>query len=172
MNRRTRLRRTGILCLHALRNLAFQRAMADARRTWESKQFLVTAHNNFLDVAILEWCKLFTDRAGVHHWRKSVTDQGAFSAALLAHVRCSEEEYRDYALSIKTYRDTFVAHLDEANDIDIPTMSIARLSTQFLYSWLLFTEDDCNAYHDAPQRPEEFYAVAHAHARKLLRGEA
>ena len=146
--------------------------MADAKKTWETKQFWVTAHNNYLDVAILEWCKLFTDRAGMHHWRKSVTNQDKLMVALLAHIRCSEDGYRAYAISIKTYRDTFVAHLDEANDVNVPKMSIARLSTQFLYKWLLSNEDDCNAFHGAPPRPEEFYLLSLAHARKSLRSEA
>ena len=146
--------------------------MADARKTWESKQFWVIAHNNYLDIAILEWCKLFTDRAGKHHWRKSVTDQDAFRAKLLSEIRCDEEAFLEYALSLKIYRDKFVAHLDEDNEIAMPKMTIARLSTQTLFRWLREHEDDCNAYHDAPRRAEDFYALNFAHARKALRGEA
>jgi hypothetical protein len=34
MTRRTRLRRTGILCLHCLRNVAFYRVVHGARNEW------------------------------------------------------------------------------------------------------------------------------------------
>jgi hypothetical protein len=158
--------------MHVLRNLAFHRAMADSQKSWNQNQFWITAHNNYLDIAVLEWCKLFTDRSGMHHWRKSVTDQDEFRDMLLADVKSTPAEYETYALSFKEYRDKFVAHLDEENTIHVPRMAIARLSTQTLFRWLLTQENDCNAFHDAPHRPEDYYAVCLANARKTLRGEA
>jgi hypothetical protein len=158
--------------MHVLRNLAFQRAMADSRRSWSQNQFWVTAHNNYLDIAVLEWCKLFTDRSGKHHWCKSITDQDAFAIKLQNDIGRNLAEYEAYALSFKVYRDEFVAHLDDANLVQVPSMPIARLSTQTLYTWLRSKEDDCNAFHDAPLRPEDLYAICLADARKTLRGEA
>ena len=158
--------------MHVLRNLAFLRAMVDSRRSWNQSQFLVTAHNNYLDVAVLEWCKLFADSSGRHHWRKSVTDQDAFQIKLLRDIASSQREYETYVISFKEYRDKFVAHLDEENTIYVPRMATARLSTETLYRWLRNQEDDCNAFHDAPRRPEDYYAICLADARKTLRGEA
>ena len=172
LSRRARLRRTGLLCLHTLRNLAYHRAIADSRRPWQEQQFWVAAHNNYLDVAILEWCKIFTDRAGMHHWRKSVVRPEHFAAEMHTVLRSDAETFQAYALSIKSYRDKFVAHLDEENDIRIPRMSIAKLSTQTLYEWLQRHEDDCNAFHGAPLRADRYYAECFTHARRVLRGEA
>jgi len=129
MSRRTRLRRTGILCMHVLRNLAFQRAMASSRRSWSQNQFWVTAHNNYLDIAVLEWCKLFSDRSGKHHWCKSITDQDAFAIKLQNDIGRNLAEYEAYALSFKVYRDKCLAHLDDANLVQVPSMPIAMLST-------------------------------------------
>jgi len=172
LSRRARLRRTGLLCLHTLRNLAYHRAIAESRQPWREQQFWIAAHNNYIDVAILEWCKLFTDRAGMHHWRKSVTRPKEFTAELYAALRSDVASFQTYALSVKVYRGTFVAHLDEENDINIPRMSIAKLSTQSLYEWLQHHEDDCNAFHDAPLRADRYYAECFTHARRVLLGEA
>lgn len=158
--------------MHTLRNIAFHRAIADARSGLGGNQFWATAHNNYLDIAILEWCKLFTDRAGMHHWRKSVTDPDEFFAKLLDEVRSDETAFSEYALSLKSYRDKFVAHLDEDNDILISRMSLARLSTQILFRRLRQHETGDNVFHDFPLRPEDYYLVCLATARKTIRGEA
>lgn len=171
LSRRARLRRTGLLCLHTLRNLAYHRAITDSRRPWKDQQFWVAAHNNYLDVAILEWCKTFTDRAGMHHWKKSVVRSEDFAAEMHTALQSDAESFQAYALSIKSYRDKFVAHLDEENNINIPTMTIAKLSTQALYEWLHYNKNDCNAFYDAPHRADRYYAECFTHALRVLRTE-
>lgn len=157
MTRRERLRRTGILCLHCLRNLAFFRAAIDARDRWAGQQFWATAYNNFLDIAVLEWCKVFGDRRAKHHWRKVVTDQEGFLASLLSHLRLTEDMFAEYVTEMRTYRDKFIAHLDEENQMNIPNMSPAIKSAQFLYLWMREKEDDCGAFWDAPDDPVIYF---------------
>lgn len=157
MTRRQRLRRTGLLCLHCLRNLAFHRAAHDARRQWVGQQFWVTTHNNFLDVAVLEWCKVFGDVRAKHYWRKTITNQEAFLSSLLDHIRLTEPLFAEYVIEIRTYRDKFIAHLDEEERMNIPNMALAIKSAQFLYLWMLREEDDCNAFWDAPTDPATFF---------------
>jgi hypothetical protein len=165
MNRRDRLRRTGILCLHCLRNLAYLRAAHDARHQWAAQQFWQTAHNNFLDIGVLEWCKLFGDNKAKHHWRKVVTDQDVFLQRMLDHLRLTTEMFSAYIAEMRTYRDKFVAHLDEENRMNIPNMAPATKSAQFLYRWLLENEDDCNAFSDAPANPVAFFRDHFSQAR-------
>lgn len=165
MNRRVRLRRTGLLCLHCLRNLAFLRAAQDASRRWAGQQFWITAHNNFLDTAVLEWCKIFGDKRAKHDWRKVVTDQDMFFTCLLEHLRVKEDEYEDYIAAMRAYRDKFIAHLDEENRMNIPNMNIAIKSTQFLYRWLLECEDNCDAFLDAPPNPIAYFRKFRTEAR-------
>lgn len=150
MTRRERLRRTGILCLNSLRNAAFFRAAHEARRSWGSEQFWVAAHNNCLDIAVLEWCKVFGDPRAKHYWKKTVTKPDIFLPRLLDHLRLTEALFDGYIGEMRTYRDRFVAHLDEENQMNIPNMAPTIKSAQYLYRWLRETEDDCDAFPDAP----------------------
>jgi hypothetical protein len=60
MSRKDRLRRVALLCAHFTRNLAYYRAAQD-RIARTSPEFWRTVYSNFLDIAVLEWCKLFDD---------------------------------------------------------------------------------------------------------------
>ena len=157
MTRRQRLRRAALLCLHCLRNLAFFRAAHEARAQWGGQQFWITTHNNFLDIAVLEWCKVFGDRKAKHHWRKLVTDQDAFLLQLLGHLRLTEALFEAYIAESRTYRDKFIAHLDNEDRMEIPNMSPAIKSAQFFYRWMLEEEDDCHAFGDMPIDPVIYF---------------
>lgn len=157
MNRRTRLRRTGILCMHFLRNAAYYRAFNAAPVPRRREQFWRTVNGNFIDVAMLEWCKLFGDLNAKHHWSKSVTDSSGFCDGLYQRVRLTKEQFETYRLEVRQYRDKFVAHLDEHNQMAIPRLQIAIESVEYLYRYLLDVEDDVDAFHDAPRSPAVRY---------------
>jgi hypothetical protein len=148
-----------------MRNLAFHRAAQDARQQWAGQQFWVTAHNNFLDTAVLEWCKVFGDLKAKHAWRKSVTDEQAFMDALMERLRLTPGMFDDYIREMRTYRDRFLAHLDEDERMQIPNLVAATRSAQFLYQYLLDREDDCDAFPDAPRIAVAYFQgfVAEAH---------
>ena len=83
MTRRDRLRRAVIVCTSFVRNLAYYRAchgqhgsplLAEAH---PQVSFWRQANANFLDVSVLEWCKLFGEPKGEHGWRLIVTDPAA-----------------------------------------------------------------------------------------------
>lgn len=61
-----------------------------------SPQFWITAHGNFLDLATLEWCKLFAERKGNHSWRKAVSDPACFEKKLLRCLNISGEKFCGY----------------------------------------------------------------------------
>ena len=108
---------------------------------------------------MLEWCKLFGDLRAKHYWSKSVTDPDAFSNELYAHIGLSAAEFEAYRLELRTYRDKFVAHLDEVNDTKIPSIQPAIDSVRFLYAYMLAVEDDVNAFYDAPQNANTHYQL-------------
>ena len=156
LTRRQRLRRVGILCCHALRNLAFYRAWHDAGRPRADEQFWVTANGNFADITVLEWCKLFADAKGRHHWAKVVTDQSAFTAGLLSALGMTQQAFDEYIQSMRVLRDKFIAHLDDELEFTLPQLAAAKASTAYLYSHLLAHENDGDAFHDAPGDAEAF----------------
>jgi hypothetical protein len=83
MTKRERFRRVVLLCAHFTRNLAYCRA-AQGRITGASPEFWRTFSNNCLDIAVLEWCKLFSDRNGKHSWSKVLAEPARFESDLFA----------------------------------------------------------------------------------------
>lgn len=157
MTRRQRLRRVGILCCHFLRNLAFYRAGWRGGELRRQDLFWINVNGNFLDVAVLEWCKLFGDKWGQQSWRKVITDHEAFMAGLLASVKMTEAEFGAYIDEMKTYRDKFVAHLDELAVANIPRLRVARKCVSYLYDYLRAHEQEEDCFHDAPPSAAVFY---------------
>ena len=167
MTRKQRLRRAGILCCHFLRNLAFYKAGWRKGELIFRNQFWVNANGNFIDIGILEWCKLFGDKRGQHYWRKIVTDQAAFLTELLAAVDKTEEEFEAYIEEVRTYRDKFVAHLDVEEVMNIPRLKVARKSVSFLYEYLLANEEEEGCFHDAPPKASCYYRACYSQGRKV-----
>jgi hypothetical protein len=157
MQRRARIRRTGILCLHFLRNAAYYRVRNAAPEARRREQFWRTINGNFIDTCALEWCKLFGDSKAQHHWSKSVSDSEAFLAGLWTRTRLDIATFETYRLDVRKYRDKFVAHLDELNCIDVPSLQPGIESVSYLYDYLVTEEDDVNALHDAPRSASARY---------------
>lgn len=157
MTRSQKARRSGILCWHFLRNLAFYRSWYLAGRPLDDEQFWITANGNFLDIAVLEWCKLFVDSKGKHYFSKALEDPNQFKLDLLEHLRLAEAEFDYYIALLKSYRDKFIAHLDDDNIMHIPHLRIARRSVMFMYKRLLEQEAGNNTFIDAPPSPGTVY---------------
>ncbi len=162
--RSERLRRTAILCCHCLRNLAFYRAGWRDSDIRVSRQFWINANSNFLEIAVLEWCKLFAELKGKHHWKLVITDHASFVAGLCRHLRMSEAEFHNYAEGVLRFRDKFIAHLDEEKIMYIPKTRIARKSAAYLYEHLLQNPKAKVSLADAQQSASKFYAVMYRHA--------
>ena len=172
MTRRKLLRRAGILCCHFLRNLAFYKAGWNKGLLVTQNQFFVNANSNFLDICVLEWCKLFGDAKGKHYWKKVVTDQTAFFDGLLQSLKLTETEFESYIESMRAYRDKFVAHLDNEDVMQVPKLGPARKSVSFLYEYLLAHEEIDDCFHDAPTKASKFYEYFSWLGRKSYPSEA
>lgn len=157
MTRRQRLRWIGILCCHCLRNLAFYRAGWRDGTTTLKEPFWVNANANFLDIAVLEWCKLFADSRGKHSWRNIISDPASFLDGLLNELRLSNAQFDDYVNQMRIYRDKFVAHLDSEEIMHIPKLEVAVNSAVYLYDYLLSHEEEDGCFRDAPVSASNFY---------------
>lgn len=101
MQRRDRVRRALILCSHCLRNIAFYRVGWRRRECRRRDQFWLTVNGNFLDHAVLEWCKLFAESSGKHHWSKVVSKPVEFKRDLLKRLRLTAEEFEAYTKEMR-----------------------------------------------------------------------
>ena len=140
----TLIRRTALLCCHFVRNVAYYRVgyvTEDGQgRLKYNSEFGRTVNGNFLDVAVLEWCKVFVDRDGRHRWTRilrTCADQQAFVAQLLQTLGLPADDWNRYRQSVARYRDKFVAHLDSDDVMPIPNMDTALTAAYLFYSHLV-----------------------------------
>ena len=93
---------------------------------------------NFLDICVLEWCKLFAEERGSkHHWRRVIDDRDRFEADLYATLNVTADEFVDLIKKAKHYRDKFVAHRDEDRIMRPPNLDLPKKSVVFLYERLV-----------------------------------
>ena len=160
MTRRERLRRIAILCHNCARNVAYYRAGRHEGRTVfdEARNIFATINSNFLDIAVMEWCKLF-DHGEEHGWGKVISDGDAFKTGLLTDLGIDEAEWNAYFKKMRTYRDKFLAHLDREKVMYPPQMDIARASVIYYYNYLLQYENDGATFEGAPSDLEAYYEI-------------
>ena len=137
LTKEERRRRVALLCCHFARNLAYYRLTQD--RLAVDRGFRTTIVNNFIDMAVLEWCKLFGDRNGRHYWEKVVTCQD-FKADIYETLNQKSDCFASYIDKMRKYRDKFVAHLDDDLIMNIPEMNQAKITTECLYNHLMTYE--------------------------------
>lgn len=136
LTKRERLRRVILLCCHFTRNLAYYRAGHGRLTGGNYSQILATIDGNFLDMAVIEWCKLFGDRNGRHFWAKVVNDQ-AFEGAILTHLGQSADQFAGYIEEMREYRDKFLAHLDDQRVMNIPKLDRAKEAVEFYHGYVV-----------------------------------
>jgi hypothetical protein len=160
MTRQKYLRRVANLCLYCLRHIAYYRAGWRNGSLILETEFWKAVNGNFIDICVLEWCKLLGDSHGKHHWEKAVSDTSAFKAGLLQDLGMTEAEFNAYIAEMRSYRDRYVAHLDEDESFHIPKLDIAKKSVVYLYNYLLKREDQGGYFRDAPRDVSRFYEDA------------
>ena len=138
------VRRISIVCCNFVRNVAYYRTgyvSEDGNgRLKQPTEFGATVNGNMLDIAVLEWCKLFADRKARHHWHRLIkdeTERKQFSAQLHQAAQVTDQGWAKYVDLIRIYRDKFVAHLDDEDAMPAPLpLDIALKSAFFLYAYI------------------------------------
>jgi hypothetical protein len=121
------------------------------------EQFWRGVNANFMDLCVLEFCKLFADQKGKHHWRKVITDQPNFHAGLLAKLTMTNAGFNEYIESMKFYRDKYLAHLDDETGGRYPTLGSGKIAAAYLFDYLLENEDEGSFFPDAGGTAADFY---------------
>jgi hypothetical protein len=137
--------------------LAYYRARRQATQP-PIGDFWISADANFIDMAVLEWCKLLGDDRADHGWRKIVTDRDRFFAGLLAEVSVDEAQWAAFVAHVRRYRDKFLAHLDSDLVMNIPELDQALRAAIFYYRWILGEELDLAQSGDFPPALTTFYS--------------
>lgn len=142
LSREERLRRVLLLCVYFARNMAFYRAAwgENGLITPAGSNFWNTVNANFIDTAVLEWCKLFADKNGHQSWRKVVGDADKFEAKMLSAANLDAKKFEDMIKHVRAYRDKFVAHLDSEREMKIPQLDLLLAVVRVLFKHLLEEE--------------------------------
>lgn len=139
-----------------MRNIAFYRACWNGQNLRVHNEFWKTVNGNFLDTAVHEWFKAFSDKRSKHHWNKVIPESShaAFEHDLLAHLQLAPmpeyigtkleganlfEQFND---RLRKYRDKFLAHLDDELVANLPVTEPMRKGTEFLFDYLTTTQPD------------------------------
>ena len=145
MTVRDRLRRVVIVCASFGGNLACNwprpnvvvLLLTDAHR---QASFWRQANANFLDVAVLEWCKLFGEPKGEHGWRSIIADPVAFEASLLGRLGLTVDAFEEHVKTMRHYRDKFIAHLNSNSEMHIPMLTASHTAIRFYHEQIALRE--------------------------------
>lgn len=95
-------------------------------------------YGNLLDVAVLEWCKVFGTHAEPTHWKKVITDHDSFRKGLFAALKVDEPAWVAYWEEMKNYRDNCIAHhIEDADFEKYPKLDLALESSYYYYAHLI-----------------------------------
>jgi hypothetical protein len=168
-----RTHRVATLCAHCLRNIAFYRAgfRYGRMRFRVDRQFWINANSGFVDIAVLEWWKLFVEHNGKHGWRRVVSNPRQFQTSLYRRLGFSAEQFVSYAKSLSDYRNQFVAHLDDESYYFVPRLRMARRSAAHLYDQLRTDPKSRVFVPDMVESAAQYYSRYYQHAiREYLEG--
>lgn len=96
-----------------------------------------------LDLAVIDWCKIFGSREEDTHWTKLVpnTDHVVFREGLLRAIEMNEDQWSEYHGQVKGYRDEFAAHQDLAPSTKhFPKLDTALTAAYYYYEDYLYRE--------------------------------
>jgi hypothetical protein len=136
VDRELRLRRCLLLCCHFARNLAYHRARWSVDLP-PSGDFWISADGNFIDIAVLEWCKILGDNKAEQGWRNIVTKHESFQTELIGKLGMEICDWVALVQHIRHYRDKFLAHLDSDLHMNVPRLDQALRAAEFYYCWIL-----------------------------------
>lgn len=164
MTREQRLRRVALLCIHFTRNLAYSRAISELVATKREGDFWITMQGNCLDIAVLEWCKLFGEHNGKHSWSVILHEPDIFKSALIKELKIDEKEWMASRSELRTYRNKFVAHLDSEVTMQIPQMDLPLKMVNYYFNIIMSYEDETNIFKGIPSNLNDYYETSYSEA--------
>lgn len=155
MHREILLKRVVLKCRDFVRQLSYHRAMLPHSKNLRTNIWIYT-FNNFIDMAVLDWCHLFGSQSDDLHWRRIVVDAEWFKSEILKSLGLTGEEWDAYWKSIKDYRDKDVAHIEVRPETSVPKMDKALEAIKLYYSYAIDELHDIYEYIELPDVIDHF----------------
>lgn len=165
-----RVRRTMYLATQCISNIAGYRAgwmERDGNGSLRvTRDFWVRLNGNFLDMATLDWCKLFADKSSAYHWSKIFKSKPTWKTELSHHTGVPLNEMKGQVQRILTYRNKYVAHLDPPSEtVYYPRTEFMLKSASFLYDQIRCSDETQESVRDVTSAAEDWYQLRFSKAR-------
>ena len=170
LSRQERLRRVIILCCAVLRNFSYYRAGWDGENRFFTGELQATVNSNFLDMGVIDWCKLFGENRENHHWSQIFEDvnrRRLFKKSLHDGLNCNRAQWKELRDGMLAYRHRFLAHLDEQREMQIPKLELAINAAIFYHHFLMSQENDGRTYGTLPDNGHAYNECCHAEGLKF-----
>jgi hypothetical protein len=141
--------------IYVIRNAANYRSLAKYKDDFD-QNYWIQISNNFFDVAVLEWCKVFGTDSEPTHCKTIVDNHASFRKGLLNCTGLDESGWSKYWQSVKDYRNNIIAHFKKIPDLQYPSLDVIINSTFYYYNWLL-KELDKRGIIQEPEDLEDYY---------------
>jgi len=132
-------------------------------------RFWLAVNGNFVDMCVLEWCKLFGDRKAQHHWSKVVREPEVFEKLFFDHFNVDQAEFQKTIDIMRQYRDHFVAHLDSERIMNVPSFDIPKRAVWFYYAYIVAHEEANTA--GFPHDLDEGYKQTEDQAKRIYQAQ-
>jgi hypothetical protein len=123
--------------LYVVRNAANYRSLD---RHEFNQSYWIIIFNNFYDMAILEWCKIFGTDNEPTHWKALVSDSdcSSFRNGLLKRIGLDESGWQSYWKEIRDYRNNALAHHRKSPMVTrYPPLDNVLQSAFYYHGWLV-----------------------------------
>jgi hypothetical protein len=161
LTRQERLRRVILMCGTCLRNIAYFQAGWKGGKPVFAGQIEIVINTNFIDTAVLNWCKLFgEDKHEPHHWQRiieTIDKRKAFKGDLMKHLACEKREWTALRTRAINCRNDFLAHLGSGREMHMPHLELMRRSVIYYATYLFEQENDGRTYGTLQDDPEIFF---------------
>ena len=143
--------------IYVVRNAANYRSMVKYKDDF-NQNYWIHIFNNFFDLAILEWCKVFGTDSEPTHWKTLVDDHESFRKGRLKHMGLTESEWESYWTKAKNYRNNIITHFRKnPNKVkNYPALDNIITSACYYYGWLVKALAERNIIQE-PESLEVYY---------------
>ena len=141
--------------IYVIRNVAYHNSLAKFKDDFNQNYWILIS-NNFFDVAILEWCKVFGTNSEPTHWKTIVNNHQLFRNDLLSSIGLDEKEWNNFWQSVNSYRNNIIAHFRRIPGLSYPSLGVIIDSSFYYYKWLK-QELDKHGIIQKPEDLEDYY---------------
>lgn len=158
LSQRQIVKRAALLCVHFTRNLAYSNAINKTIPLKREGDFWTTMLGNCIDMAVLEWSKIFVDQNSKYHWKRVLEESKHedFRSRLLSEENITKEMWIESISSIQRYRNSFVAHLANEDQMDVPLLETPRCIIAFFFN-CIHPGSDANYLYALPNDLNDYY---------------